>query len=131
MQLRQDLAQHLRDTMADVGIATANTTVYDAGVDIIDVPAIVINPSDPYLAVITMKQTAITANLRLHLITNRNDPETSFDMLEDMRKMVTDSLKTNKPAARWSVFGGFGLTEVGGVGYATAVLEITMRATDE
>lgn len=131
MQLRQDLAQHLRDTMADVGIATANTTVYDAGVDIVDVPAIVINPSDPYLAVLTMKQGAITANMRLHLITNRNDPETSFEMLEDMRKMVTDSLRTNQPAVRWSVFGGFGLTEVTGVGYATAVLEITMRAIDE
>ena len=131
MQIRQTLAQHLRDTMVDEGIAKANTTVYDAGVDIIDVPAIVINPSDPYLTVLTMKQGAITANMRLHLITNRNDPETAFDLLEDMRKMVADSLRTNQPAVRWSVFGGFGLTEVGGVGYATAVLEITMRATDE
>ena len=131
MGLRQDLATHLRATMADVGIVDASAlTVYPAGVDIVDVPCVVINPGDPYIAVVTMKQNGLMFSMSLHLITNRNDPETAFDYLEDLRRSVTDSVKTFQPSTRWITFGSYGLTEVGGVGYATAVVEISMVSSD-
>lgn len=131
MGLRQDLQTHLETTMADVGVVDASAvTVYAAGVDIISVPAVVINPDSPYLSVVTMKQEAVQANLMLHLVALRGDPASSFNYLEDLRKSVTDALKTMQPAFRWVNFGGFGGTEVGGVTYAAAMLEVTTTMRD-
>lgn len=130
MGIRHDLAAHLRTTMADFGeVTAADVAVYDAGVEIVTAPAIVINPSDPYQAVVTMQQAAVQTNLTIHLITNRTEPAAAFTYLEDLRWVFTEALKDMAPAFRWVVFGGFGSTEIGGTEYATAVVEIvtTMR----
>lgn len=130
MSLRHDLAAHLRSTLADFGEVTADeVAIYDAGVEIVSAPALVINPSDPYQAVVTMKQSAVQVNLMIHLITQRTEPAAAFTYLEDLRVATTEALKTMQPAFRWVSFGGFGATEIGGTEYATAVLEIvtTMR----
>lgn len=130
MSLRHDLAEHLRTTLADFGqVDASDVAVYDAGVEIVSAPALVINPADPYQAVVTMKQEAIQVNLMIHLITNRTEPAAAFTYLEDLRVATTVALKTMAPAFRWVSFGSFGATEIGGTEYATAVLEIitTMR----
>lgn len=125
MGLRQDLQVHLEATMVDTGVVVASeVTVYGAGVDIVAVPAVVINPGDPYESVVTMKQSAIQTNLELYLIAPRADPAAAFTFLEDLRLCVTNALQTSQPAYRWVNHGGFGGTEVGGVAYATSMLEI-------
>jgi hypothetical protein len=125
MGLRQELQAHLEAEMVDTGVVVASeVTVYEAGVDIVAVPAVVINPGDPYESVVTMKQSAIQTNLELFLVAPRAEPAAAFTYLEDLRLAVTNALQTMVPAFRWVNHGGFGGTEVAGVVYATSMLEI-------
>jgi hypothetical protein len=119
MGLRAELRAHL-----DAAAGLEEVTVYPAGADLVAVPAIVINPSDPYLAPTTMGADARNqVAIELHLVTQRTDPDAALDALEDMRKAVTDAVKTFAPAGRWTAFGRWAGTEIAGVEYATAVVE--------
>lgn len=112
--------------MVDFGqVDVSELVVYDAGVEIVNAPAVVINPSDPYQSVITMEQKGIQVNLELFLITNRTEPAAAFTYLEDLKHVVAVALRSMNPGFRWITFGGFGATEVGGQVYATAMMEIT------
>lgn len=125
MGLRSDLRDHLEAELGD------GVNVYAAGVDVLAVPAVVLNPSDPYLAPATMRdEPMIGTALDIHLITHRVEPSIALDSLEDLRKQVTDALKTFSPASRWTAFGQWGSTEIGGTAYAMAVLDVLFRDND-
>lgn len=131
MNIRHDLAEHFRTELEDFGTFKADAcSVYAAGVDIVAVPALVINPSAQYLTVQTENQAAVQVILDLHLVANRNVPDVALDYLDDMRVAVSKALRTMNPGFRWASFGAFGGTEVGGIVYATAQMEVVALMRD-
>lgn len=118
MGLRAELAAHLATALGD-GIA-----VYPAGVDLVATPCVVINPADPYMTPTTMGLDARNqVAIDLHLVTNRASPSDALDNLEDLRKEVTDAIKTFIPAGRWTAMGRWSQVDIGGTEYASAVVE--------
>ena len=118
MGIRADLADHLAVALGE------GFSVYPTGVDLVATPCVVINPADPYLAPTTMGADARNqVALDLHLVTNRASPADALDALEDMRKTVTDAIKTFSPAGRWVTFGRWSQVDIGGTEYASAVVE--------
>ena len=125
MGLRAELAAHLATELGD-GIF-----VFPSGKDVMAVPAVVLNPSDPYMAPTTMQpQGRISVALDIHVVTNRTEPDTALDAIEDLRFAVTNALRTFVPASRWTAFGRFGQTEIAGTVYAMAVLEVLFADND-
>lgn len=124
MGFRSDLATHLRTQIPDV-------SVYEAGDDLVAVPAVVINPGDPYLIPTTMGAKASNmTNIVIVLVAPRGDTQAALNMLEDLRVQVTDAIKTNQPAGRWATFGQFGSTLIGDITHATASVECVFTDQD-
>ena len=129
MGLRVDLATYLSANLAGV-------TVYEAGAELVQAPAIVINPADPYLVPVTFgatpTDTVVAAGLELYLVVGRAGPEANrLDELEALRRAITDLLHDQfTPPGRWVGFGEFATVEVGGVEHASAKLEYVFRDND-
>lgn len=126
MSYRGFVADKIRDALGD-GFA-----VYEAGQDVIKTPAVVVHPDDPYTVPVTMgSDAAVQVFMQIWLISNRSDILSSLNQLEEMRKTVTDAIKSDPaPVGRWTAFGQFGATEIGGVQYATAIVSVTFVAAD-
>jgi hypothetical protein len=129
MGLRADLAAYLTANLPGV-------TVYEAGAELVQAPAVVINPSDPYLVPVTFgatpADTVVAAGLELYLVVGRAGPESNrLDELEALRRLITELLHDKfTPAGRWVGFGEFATVEVGGVDHASAKLEYVFRDND-
>jgi len=130
MGYRSELAQHLRDNLGQLQ-AEFDVAVYDAGAEIIAVPAVVLFPDSPYQSVATQgPEKRINVTLSLVLVANRADPTAALDQLEDLRKLTTDALRGFKPTTTWATFGDFGATEIGGTEYATAAISLIAMDSD-
>lgn len=125
---RADLAAALRDNLADEGAFMADEcTIYEAGVDIVSVPCIVLNPSDPYEAVVSFGaggSGVVQVNMLAHLVAPRNEPEAALNWLEDARVAISRAVRGANPAWRWVTFGDFGGVVIGDVTYAGANMEL-------
>jgi hypothetical protein len=129
MGLRAELAAHLSGLALEV--AGERITVYPTGAEVVATPAAVLFPSDPYQAVATQgPDKRISIATEIVLVANRIEPGPALDMLEDMRKLITDGLKTFQPTTTWAAFGGFGSTSIGEVEYATATIELVTIDSD-
>ena len=125
MGLRTELAAHLRSELGD-GIV-----VYDAGVDLVAVPCVVINPAPVYVQPASFGiSPTVEVMFELHLVTNRTEPSVAVGVLEDLRLQVTDAIKTMTPAGFWSAFGDLAATNVGGTLYGSAVVEVRFKDSD-
>lgn len=127
MSYRSFVADKIRDALGD------GFTVYEAGQDVIKTPAVVVHPDDPYTVPVTMSSdAAVQVFFQIWLVSNRSDILASLNQLEEMRKVVTDAIKSDPaPVGRWTGFGSFGATEIGGVQYATAIVSVTFVAADQ
>ena len=130
MGLRADLAAYLETALAGV-------TIYEAGAELVQAPAVIINPSDPYVVPVTFGATAadttVAVGLELWLVVGRAGPEaTRLGELEALRRQVTDALHDQfTPPGRWLGFGEFATTEIGGVEHASARLEYVFKLADQ
>lgn len=119
MSLRSDLKDHLAAGLPEP------VSVYSVGADLVAVPAVVIQPADPYMIPTTMG--AASSNqvaLNLIFVVPRSDPESALSALEDLRYQVTTLVKTfAPPAGRWTAFGGWDTISIGDVEHATGTLE--------
>lgn len=130
MGLRDDLATYLRSVLPGV-------TVYEAGAELVQSPAVVINPSDPYIVPVTFgatpAETVVGVGLELWLVVGRAGPESArLDELEALRRQVTNALHSDfTPPGRWLGFGEFGTVDIGGIDHASGKLEYLFKANDD
>jgi hypothetical protein len=129
--LRADVAARLTAELGAAGV-----TVYPAGADVVAVPAVTINPGDPYIVPTsfgaTPDATILAVGLELWLVVGRpGDPEARLGELEALRKQVTDALYGWAPVGMWAEFGAFGVIEVGGVEHAAGRLEYVFKVNDQ
>jgi len=126
MSYRKHVAEKIQAELGD------GFTVYEAGQDVIKTPAVVVHPDDPYTVPVTMSNdAAVQVFFQIWLVSNRSSILDSLNQLEEMRKKVTDAIKADPaPVGRWTGFGQFGATEIGGVQYATAIVSVTFVAAD-
>lgn len=125
MSLRGELKEHLETVFGD-GYA-----VYESGVDILKTPCVIINPSSPYQVPTTMGVDArIQTFLDIWIVTNRTSPKDALNHLEEMRRLASVGVKSFMPRGAWSQFGRLGSTLVGGVEYATGVMETVFIGED-
>lgn len=123
--MRSELAAHLQTQLGN------GTFVYDAGEDVIAVPAVIIFPSNPYMSVATQgPDKRINVGLEINLVTTRAEPADALNALEDMRFAVTEALRGFQPTVIWATFGNFSTTEIGGIEYATAAIDTIAMDTD-
>lgn len=131
MGIRADLKDHLTTELGD------GVTVYSAGEALAAVPAVIINPAEPYLVPVTFarnpNENALAVGLMIHLVVGAGGlADDRLNELEELRKRVTDAIHSGfVPAGQWASFGAFGTTTIGEIDHATAVIEYVFRAADD
>ncbi len=125
MTFRDDLQVRLQTAFGD------GYTVYEVGADVVKTPAVIINPSNPYIVPTSMGLDArISTFLDIWLVTNRSSPSDALNHLEEMRRTASQAIKSDIPQGRWTSLGSLGQTSVGGVEYATGVMPCVFVSDD-
>lgn len=111
------------------------TIVYQDGQDVVATPCIVVMPADPYITPTTMAggplEQSVNAFLNVTVVANRGEVSAAMDELEEMRRIVALGVMSDPaPIGRWLSFGGFGLIEIAGVSYASALVQVMLTSTD-
>ena len=133
MSHRSDIKDKIKAILDAVGTDLSDSiTVYEAGMDLIKTPCVVINPSTPYLVPVTM---AVDSNVQvfvdIYIVSNRSSVLDSMDQMEQIRMWVTQGIKEGEaPIGRWTSFGAFGGIEVGGTTYAASIVSAMFMAQD-
>lgn len=115
---RDVIRDHIQAAMGD------GVTVYGAGVDVLKVPAVVINPGDPYMVPTSMGLDArIQLGLEFVVVCSMTSPVDALNQLEDLGLTLGNAIKTCNPRGRWSQLGQFGPATVGDQTYASGVMD--------
>ena len=115
--VRQDLVLFLKGRLGEFNW-------YDYPPDNLKTPAVVVNPSDPYiLPYAAGGPDSIVWGFDLVLVTGRAKPESSLKRLEFMFTEIQEALQ-DFPGTRWLQFSEIGTTEIASVEHLTGVLSI-------
>ncbi len=115
--VRQDLIAFLKARLGEFNW-------YDYPPDNLKTPAVVVNPSDPYILPYDAGgPDSIVWGFDLVLVTGRSKPQESLQRLEFMFTEIQESLQ-NYPSSRWLQFSEIGTTEIASVEHLTGVLSI-------
>jgi len=99
---------------------------YENPPDILVTPAVVINPSDPYILPYTSGgPTAVVWGLDLVLVTKRATPKEGLLRIEFMFTEIQESLRLY-PSTRWLQLGEVGTVEMNGVEHLSAVMSLAV-----
>ncbi len=97
--------------------------------DNIKTPAVLVNPSDPYILPYTQGgPNSVVWGIDLVLVSGRAKPEQSLLRLEYMFQEITINLR-DYPSTHWLQLSDIGTVEIGSVEYLSAVLSLAVVST--
>ena len=116
---RQQFATYLRDVYLD------SINVYEYPPDVLYAPAIILNPSDPYIVPYDQGGPHHALwGLEAMFLVNRSKTDESLTRLEFMWATFQEDIKGFQLTTRWLSFGEISTTTVGEVEYLTGTVSI-------
>ena len=116
---RQQFAAYLRDVYLD------SINVYEYPPDVLYAPAIILNPSDPYIVPYDQAGPLHALwGLEAMFLVNRSKTDESLTRLEFMWATFQEDIKAFPLTTRWLSFGEISTTTVGEVEYLTGTVSI-------
>ena len=128
--LHDDLIQTTRQALVAFlkGVYLESINVYDAPPDVLKAPALVVNPSDPYIVPYDQGGPNMALwGFEIVMVVSRAKVDESLTRLEFMFASLQEDLK-GFPNTRWVSFGEVGTTDVSDVPMLTATVSVLVSA---